>query len=256
MPKSADVADFAAKLDLLTKRLNWSRSRLAQAVGVDKSLIARWSKGASRPTENSLMQLTAAAAKLVDGFTAADWDLAPADFAKRLGLDGVSIAAAPVMGGNGGLADMAFPLAFRDFTLNFARYAGIYAGFYRRYMYSAHADGSLIVRALRIWPEAGVLRYETQGPDSPTEGICICTIKNLDLPRSIGVPRRHYLWHRQWNSDTATPPAFRDICHAPPVERKIRRRELGRAPIRRTATRDARSDTAAMARVDIGKSAI
>src|SRR6185503_4128999 len=86
MPKSADVEDFAAKLALLTKRLNWSRAKLAQQVGVDKSLAARWLNGNSRPTGNSLMQLTAAAAHFVDGLTAADWDLTPDQFARRLGV--------------------------------------------------------------------------------------------------------------------------------------------------------------------------
>lgn len=42
MPKSVDVEDFAVKLALVAKRLNWSRARLAQQVGVDKSLAARW----------------------------------------------------------------------------------------------------------------------------------------------------------------------------------------------------------------------
>ena len=35
MPKSVDVEDFAATLALLAKRLNWSRAKLAQQVGVD-----------------------------------------------------------------------------------------------------------------------------------------------------------------------------------------------------------------------------
>jgi hypothetical protein len=96
MPKSADVEDFAAKLALLTKRLNWSRAKLAQEVGVDKSLAARWLNGNSRPTGNSLMQLTTAAARSVDGFTAADWDLTPEQFARRLGIEP---AAVPILSG-------------------------------------------------------------------------------------------------------------------------------------------------------------
>ena len=85
MPKSADVEDFAAKLALLVKRLNWSRAKLAQQVGVDKSLAARWMSG-SRPTGNSLMQLTTAVAQVVDGFTGADWDLPTEEFGQRIGL--------------------------------------------------------------------------------------------------------------------------------------------------------------------------
>ena len=88
MPKSVDVEDFAVKLALLAKRLNWSRAKLAQQVGVDKSLAARWFNGNSRPSGNSLMQLTSAVAQAIDGFTAADWDLTPEQFSRRLGIDG------------------------------------------------------------------------------------------------------------------------------------------------------------------------
>jgi hypothetical protein len=87
MPKSADVEDFAAKLAVLAKRLNWSRAKLAQQVGVDKSLAARWLNGNSRPTGNSLMQLTTAVAQAIEGFNAADWDLTPEQFARRLGIE-------------------------------------------------------------------------------------------------------------------------------------------------------------------------
>src|SRR3954452_19538154 len=87
MPRSVDVEDFSAKLALVSKRLNWSRAKLAQQVGVDKSLAARWLNGNSRPTGNSLMLLTAAVAQMVDGFTAADWDLTPGQFARRLGIE-------------------------------------------------------------------------------------------------------------------------------------------------------------------------
>jgi len=87
MPKSVDAEDFASKLALLAKRLNWSRAKLAQQVGVDKSLAARWLNGASRPTGNSLMQLTNAVAQAIDGFTAADWDLSPEQFSRRLVIE-------------------------------------------------------------------------------------------------------------------------------------------------------------------------
>ena len=91
MPKSVDVEDFAAKLGLLVKRLNWSRAKLAQQVGVDKSLVARWLNANSRPTGNSLMRITAVAGQ-VTGFTAADWDLPLAQFARRLGNETSPVA--------------------------------------------------------------------------------------------------------------------------------------------------------------------
>lgn len=127
MPKSVDVEDFAAKLALLTKRLNWSRAKLAQQVGVDKSLAARWLNGTSRPTGNSLMLLTAAVAESVDGFTAADWDLPTGELVARVtGRSGLSSTAekGPSRLALAGLRDpppdtMAEP------------YLGLWAGFYQ-----------------------------------------------------------------------------------------------------------------------------
>ena len=63
MPKAVDIEDFAAKLGLVCKRLNWSRAKLAQQIGMDKSLVGRWLVGTSRPTGNSLMLLNDALAK-------------------------------------------------------------------------------------------------------------------------------------------------------------------------------------------------
>jgi transcriptional regulator with XRE-family HTH domain len=131
MPKSVDVEDFSAKLALVSKRLNWSRAKLAQQVGVDKSLAARWLNGNSRPTGNSLMLLTAAIAHMVDGFTAADWDLSPGEFARRLGIE-----AAPPPVQVGGSAPRRIALSGLrnppDPTWG-AAYAGLWAGFYQSF---------------------------------------------------------------------------------------------------------------------------
>lgn len=129
MPKSVDVEDFAAKLALLTKRLNWSRAKLAQQVGVDKSLAARWLNGNSRPTGNSLMQLTTAVAQAIEKFTAADWDLTPEQFARRLGIEPGPRPAAP--GGQAGrltLSGLRNPPPPATWG---AAYVGLWAGFYQ-----------------------------------------------------------------------------------------------------------------------------
>ncbi len=68
MPKSVDIADFAAKLDLICKRLNWSRASLAQEVAIDKSLAGRWVNGVSRPIGNTLMRLNEAVTRNVSNF--------------------------------------------------------------------------------------------------------------------------------------------------------------------------------------------
>lgn len=91
MPKSVDIEDFAAKLALVAKRLNWSRAKLAQQVGVDKSLVARWFNSVSRPTEHSLMRLTSAVARTLEELTNADWELPLGQFALRIGLKAADI---------------------------------------------------------------------------------------------------------------------------------------------------------------------
>ena len=130
MPKSVDIEDFAVKLAMLTKRLNWSRPKLAQQVGVDKSLAARWFNGSSRPSGNSLMQLTGAAAQAIEGFTAADWDLTPTQFSARLGLAlpvAAPAAAAPVSRLTLGLRN---PPPARTWG---AAYVGLWSGFYQSF---------------------------------------------------------------------------------------------------------------------------
>src|SRR5262245_40852636 len=91
MPKSVEIADFSTKLGLLAKQLDWSRAKLAQRVGVDKSIAARWLTDRGQPTTNNLMQLTRAVAEQIVGFAASDWDLPLAQFGKRLGLEGEAL---------------------------------------------------------------------------------------------------------------------------------------------------------------------
>ena len=87
MPKSVDVEDFAAKLAQLAKRLNWSRAKLAQQVGVDKSLAGRWLNGESRPTPHSLMRRTSTVGQTITGLVSGDWDLPIDRFALRIGAE-------------------------------------------------------------------------------------------------------------------------------------------------------------------------
>jgi transcriptional regulator with XRE-family HTH domain len=83
---------FAEKLRLVLKALVLSRTGLASALNVDKSLVGRWAAGTVTPSEHNLANLTRFVAGRVDGFTMLDWDRSSAEFAARLG---VSAAAAP-----------------------------------------------------------------------------------------------------------------------------------------------------------------
>jgi transcriptional regulator with XRE-family HTH domain len=82
----AAIADFAHKFGLVLKACNLSRGRLAQAVGVDKSVVSRWVSGGQAPTDHNLTLLTEAVGNYRPGFARADWDRAPRAFAAHLGL--------------------------------------------------------------------------------------------------------------------------------------------------------------------------
>lgn len=89
------VADFAHKFGLVLKACNLSRGRLAQAVGVDKSVVSRWASGVQAPTDHNLTLLTEAVTRHRPGFARPDWDLDPQAFAVRVSHDGVPVGRSP-----------------------------------------------------------------------------------------------------------------------------------------------------------------
>ena len=89
----AAVRDFARKFDLVLKAFNLSRGRLAQTVGIDKSVVSRWASGTTVPTDHNLSLLTQAVARHKPDFGRIDWDLDLEAFAARLGI--AAPAAAP-----------------------------------------------------------------------------------------------------------------------------------------------------------------
>lgn len=83
------VGGFPEKLGLAMRIASLSRVALAQALGVDKSLIGRWLSGAVHPTEHNLARLAGLIATSHPDFTLADWFVDSPDFAARLGLPGL-----------------------------------------------------------------------------------------------------------------------------------------------------------------------
>jgi len=78
------TADFGRKFSTVLKTLNLSRGRLAQSVGIDKSVVSRWASGVQVPTDHNLSLLTEAVARHQPGFARRDWDLDADAFAARL----------------------------------------------------------------------------------------------------------------------------------------------------------------------------
>ena len=86
MPRSPTIEQFTEKLNLMCDRLSLSRVHLAQAVGVDKSVAARWTSGRVRPGEQSIVRLTELVRRQVAEFSRSDWSLPLGEFALCLGV--------------------------------------------------------------------------------------------------------------------------------------------------------------------------
>lgn len=86
MPRSPAIEQFTEKLGLMCDRLSLSRVQLAHAVGVDKSVAARWASGRVRPGEQSVVRLTDLVRRQIEGFSRSDWNLPLADFTVCLGM--------------------------------------------------------------------------------------------------------------------------------------------------------------------------
>jgi len=67
------TADFGRKFSTVLKTLNLSRGRLAQSVGIDKSVVSRWASGVQVPTDHNLSLLTEAVARHQPGFARRDF---------------------------------------------------------------------------------------------------------------------------------------------------------------------------------------
>jgi len=141
-------AAFAERLGLLLRRLNLSNARVAQRIGVDKSLVGRWVNGSVRPGAHNLTQLTALAAEAVPGFCLLDWDRPVAEFAARIGVE----PAAPAMPADSlGGHPYHTPAASRA---EVARTGHAYPGLYRLYRQAFNNTGQIILERLLIrrWP--------------------------------------------------------------------------------------------------------
>jgi transcriptional regulator with XRE-family HTH domain len=152
MARGTDIEGFSDKLKLAMGRANLSRAQVAQALGMDKSVIARWLSGALRPGDHSLAQLSAILGRGIEGFSRADWDRAPTDFAARLGMAPSAPPHAPLPPPSAG---------FRVTGLKIARqpvleepYLGLWVGF----MQSVRNRGTIALNSLYFWAEEDGMR--------------------------------------------------------------------------------------------------
>src|SRR5262245_22322521 len=168
MPKSVDIDDFAAKLGLVIKRLDWGRAKLAQQVGVDKSLAGRWVNGESRPTPHSLTRLTSAVAGTITGLTSSDWDLSLDQFARRIGVDSPT----PVAAEGDGAARLTIGGLKYPPPIDWGEpYIGLWAGVY----HSLVKKGRLHPFAIRFFVNDLGLRCEATEGNFSGEGPALVT---------------------------------------------------------------------------------
>lgn len=118
-------AAFPAKLDLTLKALSTTRGRLAADLGVDKSVVGKWTTGAAAPSSHNLAKLSQLIARQAPGFTSLDWER---DLEGLAGALGVPQTRDPTTEG----LPEGFPLGFMaEIAAATERRASAYEGFYR-----------------------------------------------------------------------------------------------------------------------------
>jgi adenylate cyclase len=103
-----DHADFAPKFRRALEALNWSRTRCARELGIDKSVVSRWASGGAVPTRHNLTRFTAMVQTALPHFQPSDWRLDAAKFAAVFGAAGPTTGTLPTPDGRPSIAVLAF----------------------------------------------------------------------------------------------------------------------------------------------------
>jgi len=143
------------KLELILAKLNLSRARLAQRIGVDKSVVSRWVSGSSVPSDHNLARLSQVVGELHPGFSGSDWSLDEPAFRAKFGLprdDGAHL-----------VEDALRLRSFGAFRRDIEREAAIYEGFYLTYNRSSTNNGLVTRRAVKFWREGRRMRFLSVG---------------------------------------------------------------------------------------------
>lgn len=143
---------FSSNLGFLLKYLSLSRSQLAAALKVDKSIVGRWMTGAVAPSAHNLARLTALVASRVEGFNSLDWDRNLESLANLLGVSPSTVSGSAAVASAGGL-----PLALLGQIVSATALRGrAYEGFFRSTRPYAGEPGLFI-------HDHGIIRREDNG---------------------------------------------------------------------------------------------
>lgn len=124
-------AEFSEKLRLVLKLLSLTGGKLASELGIDKSVVSRWTSGGAQPSAHNLSALSALIAARAPGFRTLDWDRDLDNFAALFGIDAADIAAIRPTA-RPGLAPSGLPLANMEQLLSATAARGKpFEGFFR-----------------------------------------------------------------------------------------------------------------------------
>lgn len=146
---------FSDKLALVLKTLVMSRTGLAAAINVDKSLVGRWVAGTVSQSEHNLANLTRYIATQIDGFTLLDWERDLVGFGEKLGI---SDNAKAEIAGAGLIPDAIFEEGLRGAKVR----GSAYEGFWRTIRASSDLPGRYLrdITMIRRRPD-GLIGWTT-----------------------------------------------------------------------------------------------
>ena len=150
--------EFAKKLNLALDAVNLSRARLSAKLGVDKSLVSRWTSGQIQPSNNNLARLGELFAELRPGFTNVLWSRSLQEFAAFLEID---IARRPVEYADGAPKPLGFLKSFERSKSETLLEGKVYTGVYALFRQTMSNIGRVMLEAVAIWQEDGILKFRS-----------------------------------------------------------------------------------------------
>ncbi|HEY4172264.1 MAG TPA: helix-turn-helix domain-containing protein [Rhodopila sp.] len=100
--------DFPQKFRFALEALNWSRTRCAREIGIDKSVVSRWASGGAIPTAHNLTRITTVMQQAFPRFHARDWLLDAAAFEALFRTEAAVRVSSPGPAGRPAIAVLAF----------------------------------------------------------------------------------------------------------------------------------------------------
>jgi transcriptional regulator with XRE-family HTH domain len=143
--------EFSDRLARVLAALNMSRGRLAAAIGVDKSVVGRWTRGLMRPSEHNLSLITGFVADRRPGFDMSAWGADEARFALLL--------APPPPAATAEWLPVSAVHSAREMARDGAHYPGLYVQLRRRF----NLPGEPFAELLALWLDGDMLRFSHPG---------------------------------------------------------------------------------------------